>query len=100
MFNTKRPLIPNNKRKSKVIPNQCLSLSQTVQRLQSGNTFGVHRLNVEFDGEGNDIDVLDLDFSDPLTSRAAMAAAAADITHTWKDSTNPEILKNIPIVED
>jgi len=57
---------------SKVIPNQTKSLAEQVQRMVSGNMFGVQQLPVEFqeDTEDDHTPLMEIDQSDPLTSRS------------------------------
>jgi len=55
--------------KTKTQPNQVRTLADTIKRMQSGNMFGVQQVPCEYDGEGDEVPHIELDPSDPLTSK-------------------------------
>lgn len=70
---------------SSVIPKQVLPLSVIIAKLQSGNSFGINQTPLEYDGEGDDLPLVDLDFSDPLNSRMEQLNKLQDLKQKVQD---------------
>lgn len=81
-----RPDNPIQKKKSLVIPGQTMPLKNIVARLASGNTFGISQVAGEYDGEGDEFPLVELDPADPINSRAEILATSLEMRNNLNES--------------
>lgn len=72
---------------SATIPNQCLSMRKTIEKMTAGNFFGLSYSVVEFDSdiEGYDLNTpIFIDRSDPLTSFDQISTTSKNLSESLK----------------